>query len=87
MRKGTPVSVTFINRYADPEITAAGDNQKGATGGRLPEPLEVTVKDGSGSSGKAIPGGVAVGFRLGTGRDWWYVHTCRRHHRVHRYCY
>ena len=62
-------SITFINTYADPQITDSSDNQSGATGGRLPEPLEVTVKDGSSSSGKVIPGGVVVGFELGTGAD------------------
>ena len=62
-------SVTFINRYADPQITAASNNQRGATGGRLPEPLEVIVKDGSSSSGKAIPGGVVVGFTAHAGND------------------
>ena len=56
-------SVTFINQYVDPQITA-GDNQNGATEGRLPDPLEVTVKD---ANNKVIPGGVVVGFALGTG--------------------
>ena len=51
-------SVTFINTYADPQITG-GDNQRGATGGRLPEPLEVTVRD---ANNKVVPGGVVVGF-------------------------
>ena len=55
-------SITFINTYVDPQITGGSDDQRGATGGRLPEPLEVTVKDGSSSSGKVIPGGVVVGF-------------------------
>ena len=50
--------ITFINNYADPQITA-GDNQRGATGGRLAQPLEVTVKD---ATGKAIPSGVVVSF-------------------------
>ena len=54
-------SITFINTYADPQIS---DDQRGATGGRLPEPLEVTVKD---ANNKVIPGGVVVGFGLGTG--------------------
>ena len=51
-------SVTFINQYADPQITG-GDNQRGATRGRLSVPLEVTVKD---ANNRIIPGGVAVGF-------------------------
>ena len=55
-------SVTFINQYADPQITG-GDNQSGATGGRLPDPLEVTIKD---ANNRVIPGGIAVGFHLGT---------------------
>ena len=56
--KRNSASITFINTYADPQITD-GDNQRGATRGRLAEPLEVTVKD---ASGKVIPGGVVVGF-------------------------
>ena len=55
--------VTFINTYADPQITG-GNNQRGATDGRLSELLEVTVKD---ANNRAIPGGVVVGFALGTG--------------------
>ena len=51
--------ITFINEYADPQITVASDNQRGATGGRLAQPLEVTVKD---ATGKAIPSGVVVSF-------------------------
>ena len=50
-------SITFINEYADPEITAASDNQRGATGGRLPEPLEVTVKDSVAAVAKPFPAG------------------------------
>ena len=60
--KRESVSVTFINTYADPQITG-GDNQRGATRGQLSKPLEVTVKD---SIPRAIPGGVVVGFSLGT---------------------
>ena len=56
--KRNSVSVTFVNEYADPQITG-GDNQRGATNGRLADPLEVTVRD---SKGRAIPGGVVVGF-------------------------
>ena len=56
-------SVTFINQYPDPQITG-GNNQRGATEGRLPDPLEVTVKD---ANNRVIPGGVVVGFALGTG--------------------
>ena len=62
--KRESVSIIFVNTYADPQITDSSDNQRGATGGRLPEPLEVTVKD---ARGKVIPGGVVVGFSLGTG--------------------
>ena len=58
-------SITFLNGYADPAVTS-DDNPKGATGGRLAEPLEVTVKD---SKGKAIPGGIAVGFTAHADND------------------
>ena len=51
-------SVTFIHTYADPQITD-GDNQRGATGGLLKNPLEVTVRD---ANNRAISGGVVVGF-------------------------
>ena len=57
-KKRDSQSVTFINQYADPQITG-GDNQSGATGGRLPDPLEVTVKD---ANNRVIPSGVVVGF-------------------------